>query len=751
MKHPNITELYEIKRTETKVCLIMELCSFGDLSEYIKKNRLKPGTGSPAGGLSEVIFRHFLLQLVSAFKFLRGKDLVHRDLKPQNILLSQPTADGSASATDMVNYTDTLPQLKVADFGFAKILPSQALTETACGSPLYMAPEVLKKNKYNASADLWSIGTVLYEMVTGRAPFRASDTKELQRRIEQGADHIWFPGEPIDIPNSPQLQDLGDAALSFGIDENLVSADIKDLIRGLLVRDPEQRISFQDFFSHPAVRSFEAPPKPVLSKPKPNFHSFTLQNSQSKFSIDEGLLTPSSSDIKELHFPIAQERPRLKHTTSSNRSNDQLPKDRQSTRRTTHHTRSQSAIVPSPSYKYPPPKDLDDDGFEKDYILIESEFDHLRLKEPPRPKANPVDIPPTPNSSHSRMSPRDPSFDVLPIPKSLPKSLLGEAGDLEQSPQEKSSPPRFRPRKDSTSDGSQPGDGGWKVGSGAASVLANAISKATTKLFGTRGLSPPAAQYRTDTADPISFPLDGPSANDEECAVLHEMEKAACQAYALTKFADHKLDQLKREDFFESQKKPDVEEDVTTLSMTCQEAFLLYAKALGLLYLGFDNASKYWSKISHLQHDIVVSPRLSKASRWLQDKTNECLEKAEMVQCKMAERKFAITSYDTDILIYNFALNSCQDGVFKEIKGERILESETDYLMGLWMLQAIMFRAPQDPVLTSSDMENIRQMMAMVEDRLANFRKTLEELDLRQYALGHSFIPYSDGSRPSRT
>lgn len=60
-------------------------------------------------------------------------------------------------------------------------------------------------------------------------------------------------------------------------------------------------------------------------------------------------------------------------------------------------------------------------------------------------------------------------------------------------------------------------------------------------------------------------------------------------------------------------------------------------------------------------------------------------------------------------MTFSSANPQCQDGVFKEIKGERILESEIDYLMGLWMLQAIMFRAPQDPVLTTSDMENIRQ------------------------------------------
>src|SRR5690606_19834846 len=67
----------------------------------------------------------------------------------------------------------SLPMLKLADFGFARVLPSTSLADTLCGSPLYMAPEMLRFERYDAKADLWSVGTVLYEMITGRAPFRA--------------------------------------------------------------------------------------------------------------------------------------------------------------------------------------------------------------------------------------------------------------------------------------------------------------------------------------------------------------------------------------------------------------------------------------------------------------------------------------------------------------------------------------------------------------------------------------------------
>src|SRR5258706_1745106 len=92
-----------------------------------------------------------------------------------------------------------------------------------------MAPEILRYEKYDAKADLWSVGTVLFEMVTGKPPFRASNHVELLRKIEQGNDLIKFPKESI------------------------VSPGMKDLIRALLKRGPVERISFENFFTHEVV------------------------------------------------------------------------------------------------------------------------------------------------------------------------------------------------------------------------------------------------------------------------------------------------------------------------------------------------------------------------------------------------------------------------------------------------------------------------------------------------------------------
>lgn len=230
----------------------MEYCALGDLSYFIKKrdtvgnnpmtrDMMQKYPNPRVGGLNEVVVRHFLQQLSSSLSFLRSQNLIHRDVKPQNLLLNPSPLYYEKERPEMMPFTvddssllpicgiKSLPMLKIADFGFARSLPSTSLAETLCGSPLYMAPEILRYEKYDAKADLWSVGTVLYEMVTGKPPFRASNHVELLRRIEKGEDRIKFP------------------------EDVLVSDAMKKLIRKLLKRDPKERTSFPDFFSSEVI------------------------------------------------------------------------------------------------------------------------------------------------------------------------------------------------------------------------------------------------------------------------------------------------------------------------------------------------------------------------------------------------------------------------------------------------------------------------------------------------------------------
>jgi serine/threonine-protein kinase ULK/ATG1 len=146
------------------------------------------------------------------------------------LLLTPPPLPNNDST---ITNNNDLPVLKVADFGFARFLPNASLADTLCGSPLYMGPEILSYKKYDAKADLWSVGAVLYEMVTGRPPFRAQNHIELLKKIQENNDQIHFPDE--------RHEDI------------VIGSDIKDLIRKLLKKNPQERLSFEDFFQHPAV------------------------------------------------------------------------------------------------------------------------------------------------------------------------------------------------------------------------------------------------------------------------------------------------------------------------------------------------------------------------------------------------------------------------------------------------------------------------------------------------------------------
>ena len=276
LHHPHIVSLIDCKESSTHIHLVMEYCQLGDLSHFIKRrdtlgrisytaDMVKKYPHPPAGGLNEVVVRHFLQQLSSALEFLRNGNLIHRDVKPQNLLLNPSPLYYSKARPEMMPFApnenslipiagvESLPMLKIADFGFARSLPATSLAETLCGSPLYMAPEILRYEKYDAKADLWSVGTVLYEMMVGKPPFRASNYVELLRKIEKGEDRIKFPEDAI------------------------LSEPMKKLIRGLLKRNPVERMGFSDFFDNPVIKDEipglvgeDRPKKQIEQQPGPS-------------------------------------------------------------------------------------------------------------------------------------------------------------------------------------------------------------------------------------------------------------------------------------------------------------------------------------------------------------------------------------------------------------------------------------------------------------------------------------------------
>jgi len=283
----------------------MEYCSLGDLSGYIRKRGfISNGPTDPipnpnllagvGGGLNEFVVRHFLKMLASSIDFLRMHNLIHRDLKPQNVLLhpSSSTTPIQIPYPYLNSPTRThppLPILKLADFGFARLLPSQSLASTLCGSPLYMAPEILRYERYDAKADLWSLGAVLYECLTGRPPFKAANHVELLRRIEQSHGIKWpVPGASksksshssssssnssntrrsstsnatTTIPTSTLMMSTSPLVITSEINPSHPSAGdgispgLKDLVERLLKKNPVERMGFEEFFMRPEVEGY---------------------------------------------------------------------------------------------------------------------------------------------------------------------------------------------------------------------------------------------------------------------------------------------------------------------------------------------------------------------------------------------------------------------------------------------------------------------------------------------------------------
>uniref|UniRef100_A0AAR5PMF3 Protein kinase domain-containing protein n=1 Tax=Dendroctonus ponderosae TaxID=77166 RepID=A0AAR5PMF3_DENPD len=207
LHHEHVVALLDCKETTNHVFLVMEYCNGGDLADYL----------SAKGSLSEDTIRLFLNQLAGAMQALHAKGIVHRDLKPQNILLSHTGTKLHPQPSEI--------KLKIADFGFARFLQDGVMAATLCGSPMYMAPEVIMSLQYDAKADLWSLGTIVFQCLTGKAPFQARTPQELRSIYEKNLNL-----SPTFPPST--------------------SPELVELLMGLLKRNPKERMNFELFFNH---------------------------------------------------------------------------------------------------------------------------------------------------------------------------------------------------------------------------------------------------------------------------------------------------------------------------------------------------------------------------------------------------------------------------------------------------------------------------------------------------------------------
>lgn len=219
IRHPNVVQLYEVMASKSKIYFVMEYVRGGELFDKVAKGKLK-----------EEDARKYFQQLISAVDYCHNRGVYHRDLKPENLLL------------------DEHGNLKVSDFGLSALAESKSqedgLLHTTCGTPAYVAPEVIHRKGYDgAKADIWSCGVVLFVLLAGYLPFRDDNIMEMYRKI--GKAEFKFP--------------------------NWFSSDVRRLLFRILDPNPNTRMSIARIMENPWFKKGYDPKftKPEIEKVGP--------------------------------------------------------------------------------------------------------------------------------------------------------------------------------------------------------------------------------------------------------------------------------------------------------------------------------------------------------------------------------------------------------------------------------------------------------------------------------------------------
>jgi serine/threonine protein kinase len=204
VKHPHVISLEDIFETPSTLYVVMELVTGGELFDMIVDQ----------GHYEEKDATEMVRRIVSAVEYLHSENIVHRDLKPENLLLK--------SMEDKLS-------VKIADFGLSKIVGAEVIMKTACGTPSYVAPEVLEAHPtgYGPAVDMWSIGVITYILLCGFPPFYGDTLPIIFEKII--AAQYDFPAE--------YWEEVSPAA--------------KEFIKSLLVKEPEKRLTAKQALAHP--------------------------------------------------------------------------------------------------------------------------------------------------------------------------------------------------------------------------------------------------------------------------------------------------------------------------------------------------------------------------------------------------------------------------------------------------------------------------------------------------------------------
>uniref|UniRef100_A0A4W5Q2Y5 non-specific serine/threonine protein kinase n=1 Tax=Hucho hucho TaxID=62062 RepID=A0A4W5Q2Y5_9TELE len=222
LRHPHIIRLYQVMENEKMIYLVTEYASGGEIFDHLVAH----------GRMAEKDARRKFKQIVAAVHFCHCRNIVHRDLKAENLLL------------------DHNLNIKIADFGFSNLFSRGQLLKTWCGSPPYAAPELFEGKEYDGpKVDIWSLGVVLYVLVCGALPFDGSTLQNLRARVLSGKFRIPF----------------------------FMSTDCEYLIRHMLVLEPSRRLSMEQICKNKWMKQGD---------PDPEFERVNCSDPLSLISMD---------------------------------------------------------------------------------------------------------------------------------------------------------------------------------------------------------------------------------------------------------------------------------------------------------------------------------------------------------------------------------------------------------------------------------------------------------------------------------
>lgn len=795
MKHPHIVGLLDYKQTASHFHLVMDYCSMGDLSYFIRKRNqlikthpvissLLERYPSPEGshGLNEVLVIHFLKQLTSALEFLREKSLVHRDIKPQNLLLCPPLHSKQEFKDGGFVGLWELPLLKIADFGFARFLPSTSMAETLCGSPLYMAPEILRYEKYNAKADLWSVGAVLYEMTVGKPPFRADNHVQLLKNIEKCNDRIKFPSA-AQVPDS-----------------------LKRLIRSLLKYSPTERVSFKEFFNDPLiVGQLEGNDEPLeTSEMDENlfiseYISPIKQSHKSQYiepitTKDEAFKQPDPSPLAET--PPVKEELHSKSVESKSSSRDEEIKQIINKNSPGPEALSHSIQPRNLKDKSLVLKNKDNDIIlERDYVVVEKRAVEVNAiaDELAHAGSGAVAINPQRSSSGSDNSFNSPNNMQLYRGPSFRSNSTGSQRR-----------PSFTDRRIS-------------ISISPTNALTRAIGLASNRLFGANVNNPASQQSIDDAEEKLVINANNPKANSDvhsiisnpnfannlliqklnipisttvsnnlqsntspqssiqvksDDSVLNRLESLATKAHAINLFADVKFSQL-----IPSPPSSDgLDDDLLhqndmlppkIIKSISEEGVVLYVKTLSLLAKGMVVASEWWynqfefddsknnsnenplkQSTNNSNGGILSAVRINDLVQWIREKFNECLEKAEFIRLTLQEANTVLANEENsdyltnsnsnsstdksrivaEKLIFDRALEMSRNAAVNELVKEDLKGCELAYSTAIWMLEALLDEdlSTDEEKLDDEDKAMVEKFVVSIGNRLSVLKRKLE-------------------------